>query len=173
MKKVAPTLRRITKKLNGHFSFMDDEDLYQEALIHLWVNWNKGSLEDKTDSYILQGCYFHLRNHVRKVQDKAILQSFPSMNDEEMADLELNMNPRVDSFDDVEQRLQIEALRQNGMGAREELVLGLCLQGLTTREIGDRMGVSHVSIIKIRNRIRERYSRLNGIDNSFGKGRNV
>lgn len=67
--KLTSTLRRITRKLNGHFTFMDDQDLFQEALIHLWSCFQSGSLDDKTDSYILQGCYFHLKNYIRKAQD--------------------------------------------------------------------------------------------------------
>ena len=71
MKRISPTLQRITQKLNGHFTFMDHEDLFQEALLHLWTDFQNGSLSDKTDSYVLQGCYYHLKNYIRKVQDSA------------------------------------------------------------------------------------------------------
>ena len=50
--KLSPTLKRITCKLDGHFTFMDDQDLFQEALIHLWSDIQLGKLDDKTDSYI-------------------------------------------------------------------------------------------------------------------------
>ena len=58
IRRISPTLMRITHRLNGHHSFFDDEDLYQEALIHLWLHYEDGSLSDKTDSYILQGAIF-------------------------------------------------------------------------------------------------------------------
>ncbi len=48
------------------------------------------------------------------------------------------------------------------MGVREELVPSSCLEGLTAREIGPRMGISHVSVVKIRNKIRRRYAGLDG-----------
>ena len=54
LEKITPTLKRITYRLNGHFSFFNDEDLFQEALMHLWVEFQQGKLNDKTDSYILQ-----------------------------------------------------------------------------------------------------------------------
>src|SRR5512137_2439480 len=78
VQRLSPTLKKITRKLNGHHSFFDDDDLYQEALIHLWGTYKKGIIVDKTDSYILQGCYYHLRNYLRTVHDKA---SFLSLND--------------------------------------------------------------------------------------------
>ena len=70
IKRVSPTLKRITYRLNGHFSFFNDEDLFQEALIHLWEDYQKGKIQDKTDSYILQGCHFHLKNYLRKMKPK-------------------------------------------------------------------------------------------------------
>ena len=75
LRKLSPTLRRITHKLNGHFTFFDEDDLFQEALEHLWMAFQDGSLGDKTDSYVLQGCYFHLKNYIRKTADKAKLIS--------------------------------------------------------------------------------------------------
>ncbi len=49
LKRISPKLKRITKKLDGYYSFIDDDDLFQEALIYLWNNFNAGKLIDKTD----------------------------------------------------------------------------------------------------------------------------
>ena len=57
-KKLSPKLKGITKKIGSEFSFFDDEDLYQEALLYLWEGWNKDEFCDKTDSFILKGCFF-------------------------------------------------------------------------------------------------------------------
>jgi RNA polymerase sigma factor (sigma-70 family) len=159
--KLTPTLKRITRKLNGHFSFMDDEDLLQEALIHLWSHYNLGALADKTDSYILQGCYFHLKNYIRKVQDGAPMVSLNAAIDEDGGNLEeiLSANDAA-PYDIVEGALQIAALEASGMTAREKEVLAFCLEGMTTREIGQILAVSHVSVVKVRNRIREKYVKL-------------
>jgi RNA polymerase sigma factor (sigma-70 family) len=162
VKRVSPKLKQITRKLNGHFSFMDDQDLYQEALLHLWVDYERGSVADKTDSYLLQGCYFHLKNYIRKMQDNAPLLSMSSIIDEDGARLEeilLTNDPAP--LDYAEGRLQIEAL-EKGMSEREKRVLTLCLEGLTTREIGKQLGISHVSVVKIRNKLKGRYIELNG-----------
>jgi RNA polymerase sigma factor (sigma-70 family) len=161
--RLSSTLKRITCKLNGHFTFMDDQDLLQEALIHLWCDFQKGLLDDKTDSYILQGCYFHLKNYIRKSQDSAIVLSLNSIMEEDGSHLEeILIADNLASHDRVETLLLIEAMG-SGIGQRERDVLFFCLEGMTMREIGKRMGISHVSVVKIRNKIRERYQTLNGI----------
>ncbi len=162
VKKLSPTLKRITGKLNGHFSFVDDQDLYQEALIHLWSHFKVGELDDKTDSYVLQGCYFHLKNYIRKTQDSAVLLSLNSIPDEDGPRLEEMLTAKaLASYDEAEGNLQIEAVAGSGITQREKDVLFFCLEGMTTREIGKKLGISHVSVIKIRNKIREKYERLN------------
>ncbi len=167
--KLSPTLKRITCKLNGHFTFMDDQDLLQEALIHLWSDFQLGKLDDKTDSYILQGCYFHLKNYIRKSQDSATMLSLNSIMEEDGPHLEeILIADNLASYDRVETVLQIEAMG-SGISQREKDVLFFCLEGMTMREIGKRMGISHVSVVKIRNKIRERYQELNGIAGGNGK----
>lgn len=162
--KLSPTLKRITRKLNGHFSFMNDEDLFQEALIHLWSRFRAGALDDKTDSYMLQGCYFHLKNYIRKVQDSVTVLSLNVVMDEGGDQLE-EILPAHDagSYDQVEGVLLLEALEASGLNPRERDILFLSLEGMTTREIGKKLGISHVSVVKARSKIRERYCKLNGI----------
>ena len=171
--KLSPTLRRITRKLNGHFTFMDDQDLFQEALIHLWSGFQSGVLDDKTDSYILQGCYFHLKNYIRKSQDPATLLSLNSMMEEDGLHLEeMLVADGRPSCEQVETILEVEAMTRAGASQRERDVLFFCLEGLTTREIGKKLGISHVSVVKIRNKIRERYEKLSGRAQA-AKGRKV
>ena len=66
LKRLSPRLKGITHKLNGKFTFFNEEDLFQEAAVRLWQEFELGRLAGKTDSYILQGCYFHLKNYIRK-----------------------------------------------------------------------------------------------------------
>jgi RNA polymerase sigma factor (sigma-70 family) len=169
--RLSPTLRRITRKLNGHFSFMDDQDLFQEALIHLWSHFQSGRLDDKTDSYMLQGCYFHLKNYIRKSQDSATLLSLNSIMEEDGPHLEeILVANDLASYDQVEGALQIEAMAGRGASQREKAVLFFCLEGMTMREIGKKLGISHVSVVKIRNRIKEKYQQLNGTAGGNGGG---
>lgn len=170
-KRLSTTLRRIAGKLDGNFSFVDDQDLFQEALIHLWSRFKTGELDDKTDSYILQGCYFHLRNYIRKTRDSAVLLSLSTIPDEDGAVFEEALAAKnAASYDEVEGSLQVEAMAGSGITQREKDVLSFSLEGLTTREIGKKLGISHVSVVKIRNKIKERYERLNGAPMA-GKGK--
>ncbi len=163
IERIAPTLQRITQKLNGRFSFMDHEDLFQEAVLHLWIGFQGGQLDDKTDSYILQGCYYHLKNYIRKMQDSAMLVSLASLQDEEGARLEeIIESEEIAAFDYVDGKMQVEAMLKDGMTEREQGVLALTMEGITTREIGSILGVSHVSVVKIRNRIKERWQQVHG-----------
>src|SRR3989338_8416537 len=79
VKKLTPRLKGITHRLNGRFTFFNDEDLFQEALINLWQDFRDGALDDKTDSYILQGCYFHLKNYIRMQKLRTPLVSLEVM----------------------------------------------------------------------------------------------
>ncbi len=163
-KKLSPTLKRITYRLNGHFSFFNDEDLFQEALIHLWEDFQKGKLQDKTDSYILQGCYFHLKNYLRKTREKFNLISIDALTDNE-EDSFTNMflsdrHTQANFIDYLDNRLLVEAIQNNGLTKREKEVFLLSLQDLTTREIGQRLDISHVRVVKLRNRIRSKCKNL-------------
>ena len=160
--KISPTLKRITYKLNGHYTAFNHEDLYQEALIHLWEDFTAGKLGDKTDSYILQGCYFHLKNHIRKVRVKYAQISLDAMADEsedgrysvETAALEqLHIKPHRECVHD---KLLVDTIMNNGFTLREKKLLLCYADGLTTRAIGSTLGISHVMVIKMMNKIREK-----------------
>ena len=128
-------------------------------------------LDDKTDSYMLQGCYFHLKNYIRKSQDSATLLSLNSIMEEDGPHLEeILVAKDLASYDQVEGALQIEAVAGSGASQRERAVLFFSLEGMTTREIGKRLGISHVSVVKIRNKIKEKYRQLNGGAAANGAG---
>ncbi len=170
LKRITPTLRSISRKLDSFSSSIDDEDLCQEALLHLWLRFCEGGLDEKTDSYLLQGCYFHLRNHIRKTQDRATLLSLSMIIDDEGSELQevLSMN-ETDLLDEVEGNLQAEAVQASGMTERERHVLCLSMEGMTTREIGRLLGVSHVAVVKTKGRIKKRYEMLE----TGGRGMNA
>lgn len=164
LKRISPTLKRITYKLNGHFSFFNDEDLFQEALLHLWQDYKCAKLNDKTDSYILQGCYFHLKNYIRCINDKVKLISIETSkrNEEEGNQDEflwLRDQKADDFFEDLNSRLLCETIQNNGLTEREKEVLRFYSQGLTVRNIGKRLGISHVRVVKLTQRIREKCSK--------------
>jgi RNA polymerase sigma factor (sigma-70 family) len=161
--RIGPTLKRITRRLNGHHSFFDDDDLYQEALSHLWVDFTEGKAGDKTDSYLLQGCYFHLKNYLRTVQDKVTIVSLSSPMGEDGASLE-EMLPMEDEspFDALMSSIDVDALCTQYLSVREKDILELFLEGMSMREIGKKLGISHMMVWKIRNRIKEKYVKFSG-----------
>ncbi len=160
--RISPKLRLITHKLNGRFTFFNDEDLFQEALIHLWRDFTDNKLSDKTESYILQGCYFYLKNYIRKTKDKKNLISLDAKLNEEGEELE-GLLPSTDFesyLEHLNNELLIEKIQNNGLTKREREVLSLCLEGLTTREIGRRIGVSHVMVVKLKSRLKNKCTKF-------------
>jgi len=158
-KKLSPTVKRITYKLNGRYRSFSHDDLYQEALLHLWNDFNAGKLEDKTDSYILQGCYFYLKNYIRKVNERPNVISLDmAVGDGEDVSLEEILYLKFATQEDCRNFLHVkflaEAIQNNGFSSREKRILMFLKEGLTTRDIGKRIGVSHVSVVKMVAKIR-------------------
>jgi len=160
VKRLTPTIRRISYKVSKGFSYFDHEDLFQEALIYLWKSFLSGKLEDKTDSYILQGCYFNLKNYFRTHSRNTKAVSFESLINEEGDIIEnvafLNRQRPREYLEYFHNKFLADAIRNNGLSVREKEVLFLYADGLTTREIGSRLGVSHVSVVKVMANAREK-----------------
>lgn len=159
VEKLTPKLKGITHKLNGRFTFFNDEDLFQEALIHLLQDFRAGELEDKTDSYILQGCFFHLKNYIRSQKIRTHLLSLEAAaGDEEAMSLKdtlwLQDKNSMHYRDYLNDKLLAETIHNNGFTKREKEILLYCRDGLTTRDIGKRIGISHVMVVKLMSRIR-------------------
>jgi len=165
IKRLSPTLKRITYRLNdGRYPFLNDHDLYQEALIHLWQESEKGTLADKTDSYILQGCYFHLKNYLRKVKDRNRLVSIEGLSfgqdSSSCADyLACEDGHSQDCRKSLNDKLLAQTIMNNGLTSKEKCVLRYFSEGLTTRQIGERLGVSHVSVVKLMAHVRVKCAR--------------
>jgi len=158
VRRLSPTLRRITRRLNPSSPLIGEQDLFQEALIQMWIRFTAGELDDKTDSYILQGCYFHLKNYLRKNPERTAIVSVSSIMEENGLE-EIVFTDDNACGEYLEGTLQAEAML-SGMTRKEKEVLFLCLEGMTTREIGKRLGVSHVAVVKIRNRMKKKYESL-------------
>lgn len=160
-KKLTPTLKRIAYRLNGHFTHFNHDDLFQESLLHLWNNFSVGKLQDKTDSYILQGCYFHLKNYIRKTRDYSGLISLEELlnhGDQENQDCTFLMKDK--NFQDnrrvINNQMLADTIMNNGLTSKEKLLLVFIKDGLTTREIGVKLGVSHVIVVRRMSQIRQK-----------------
>ncbi len=159
VKKLTPTLRAIVHRIYTASPSVDSDDLMQEALMHLWREHGSGGLAEKTDSYILQGCYFHLKNYVRTIKLRNRLVSIDEEEDGERD------RPRSLLFRRAEEasrdyraylndRLLADVIINNGLTAKEKALLPWLSLGLTTREIGRKVGVSHVAVVKMTKVIR-------------------
>ena len=153
LEKIRPKLKAIAFRLNSHFTYFNQDDLYQEALMHLWQDFNAGKLRDKTDSYILQGCYFYLKNYIRTRKLTTRLVSIETViSDEDMALKDTALLQDEGSrhyFDSLNDKLLAETIQNNGLTQREKHILLLCSAGLTTRKIGENLGISHVRVVKL------------------------
>jgi RNA polymerase sigma factor (sigma-70 family) len=161
IKRISPTLKRITYRLNGYYTFFNDEDLFQEALIHLWGDFQEGKLQDKTDSYILQGCHFHLKNYLRKARPKIRSISLDLLVDAEDGrnfeeTFSLQIEDQHSNIDYLHNKLLAETLHNNGFTGREKDILSFWAEGLTTRAMGAKLGISHVRVIKLMRRIKDK-----------------
>lgn len=160
--KIDSRLRAITYKLSRWSVLMSEDDLYQEAVLHLWNRCQAGELEDKNESYMAQSCYFHLRNCLRTIQEKAPLRSLAEFVNEDGCELEdiLSLTTQESCYEYIDARLVVDSLMNNGLTRREKEVCALFLEGLTVRQIGERLGISHVRVVKIKNNIKRKYSYL-------------
>lgn len=161
VKKISPKLKGIVYKLSYAYRYFTKDDLYQEAMAHLWSSFSCGKLGDKTDSYVLQGCYFYLKNYIRCHNPRARLVSWESFytldDDSNMARALIFPDPASEDFQEkLNNKLLADTIRNNGLTKREKRIIAYYAQGLTTRGIGRRLGVSHVRVVRMTATIREK-----------------
>lgn len=156
VKKLTPKLRGIAYRLNGKYTVLDHDDLYQEALAHMWHEYSEGKLADKTDSYVLQGAYYHLKNYLRGLDDNTFFARLDEQVSEDGDTLgELIPAENDGGYEAVETS---ELLDRCGLTDREKEVLHLYADGFTAREVGEMTGVSHVTILKMLNSVKKKVS---------------
>ena len=160
LKKISPRLKRIAKGHNGHGFFIDQDDLYQEMCIHLWNNFKGGVPDGINEAYVVRGCKFHLLNYLRKEREKATIVSLDEPINGEGNTLEDILQGRGEPLDNcIDRELTLENVRNNGLSKREQGVLSLLMESYTVREIGMRLGISHVMVVKLKKRIIKKWQR--------------
>lgn len=161
LKELSSQLRGMARRLNGHPGFVDENDLLQEMRLHLWRKWEGGETEDKTESYLLQSCWFHVRNYIRTVNGRSDLLSLDAPTGDEQSLLgEMVPDNSGSVWERVNCRTIIESIRQDGLTSREKEVFDLSLEGNTLREIGKQLGISFVRISKIKANISKKCRHL-------------
>jgi len=100
----------------------------------------------------------NLKNYIRMMQDKA---TFISINvpvgDEEVNVEEFLPVHEMDNVNRILGELDIEMLEKRYLSMREKEILEFFLEGMSMREIGKKLGISHMMVWKIRNRIKGKY----------------
>jgi RNA polymerase sigma factor (sigma-70 family) len=162
LRKLGPKMRAIAHRLDGKYTAFSDQDLYQEALFYLWQQYQTQQVENKTDSYLLQGCYFYLKNYIRTVH-KTLDRHSVSINakNQEGDELEAILPPleEKDVLEEIDSALIVDDI-ERFCNAREREILRLRLQECTTRYIGRKLGISHVMVTKMEKKIREKVKNL-------------
>ncbi len=148
--KVSPKLKRLSSRYKGYVSFVDEEDLYQEMLVHLWNNFKDGIPANMNEVYIIKGCEFHILNYLRKAKDNIKILSLETPIDENGGILRdiLPSNNERDSLDGYKKLTFGEV--KGELSEKEKNVFSLLLEGYTVREVGYKLRVSHVRIVKLK-----------------------
>ncbi len=151
-----PELKGIALKTAGQYPDFDTEDLMQEMFLFLWENLKKGKIKNCTKSYLLQGCWFHLKNYIRTSQNKLPYLSLDyTISDDEncLAD---TIHSNENFYDSFEFNIAVSEVMNNGLSDREKEVFSMTLAGYTFREIGEKLEVSHVMVHKILKNIKSK-----------------
>jgi RNA polymerase sigma factor (sigma-70 family) len=163
--KIRYQLKAIIRKLNINYQYIDSDDLYQEALLYLWQQYNAGKLKDKNKSYILQGCYYYLKNHIRKCvkfKDTRTNNNYYYYN-KTTPEKEIDKDNKLDylraNFYALDEFLYYDEFEKD-LSLKEKALLSLRLKGLSTREIGKELGISHTMVSKMRKKMMDKYKSL-------------
>lgn len=163
--KFRPALKRLSAK-NRFLGFIDKEDLYQEALISLWSRFKEGRLENKTSSYIVRGCYFHIQNYIRthKVRNNILSLEEPiAFGEERFCLKDIIEDENQDVLAQLNCRFIVDDIMNNGLTKREKDVFKLLYTGINLRQTAKKLGISHVRVVKLKQNIRDKYKEKIGL----------
>lgn len=160
-KRISPRLKRIAGFYNNRGYSFDRGDLYQEMASHLWNNFKDGVPEGLNDTYIIKGCEFHILNYIRKERENIRRISMEEPINENGDTLRESLAGNAESLDKtVDRKMLVDYIMNNGFSRREKDVFGLLLEGHTVREAGKKLGISHVMVVKLKNRLINKVTKL-------------
>ncbi|MBD3295780.1 MAG: sigma-70 family RNA polymerase sigma factor [Candidatus Omnitrophica bacterium] len=161
--RLSPKLKAISRKVRRKYTYCDEDDFYQEALLFLWMKFENGELDDKNDSYILQGCFYFLKNYIRKVcksVDRGSVSMFAETGTEGRTIQDTLPDTTYPSGDDSVEICLLLDEAENRFTETEKDIFYYKLEGYTVREIGEMMGVSHVMVVRHGSRLRDKCREL-------------
>ena len=148
LENITPVLKSIARKhlLRG---FHDADDLYQEMCLYLWQSYRDGLPIGINEAYVIKGCEFHILNYLRKGRKRFMPMSLDEHVSPEGYTLgDLIEDPRSSFLPDLDNRVTIDNIKNSGLTDNEKKVLSFLVKGYTVREIAEKMGISHVMVIK-------------------------
>ena len=157
LERIAPHMRRLASRTAVDPRTADEEDLFQEMAVHLWERWRKGALAGKSDAYIVRGCWFHLLNFLRRLRAREEMVSLESLGEEAWRCGAWMSSRSFPSDEEVETAVLQRMADEVGLTERERMVAELLLQGYTLREVAQKLGVSHVRVLRIRRNIARKF----------------
>jgi RNA polymerase sigma factor (sigma-70 family) len=165
--RLLPKMNQLARKYRQYCSMVDADDLVSEMALHLWEKYQTGAYADKTDSYIVQSCYFHLRNYLRNMQDRqklCALNETGTDGDYDDGSSHLALEETIPDGADlpqvvVEGRALYEKIMSNGLSRREKEIISFLYDGMTVREIGRTLRLSHTMVVRYKKNIAEKVSR--------------
>ncbi|MDD4909435.1 MAG: sigma-70 family RNA polymerase sigma factor [Candidatus Omnitrophica bacterium] len=158
--RISPKLRRLARARSAHRALLGEDDLYQEACLHLWNNFREGMPEGVNESYIVKSCEFHILNYLRKKRGRfKVLNLDEPINEggDTLGDLLPDNKARGEEH--IDRAITIDDIRNNGFSDREKQVFSLLIKGCTVREAGRALGISHVMVVRARKSIISKWRR--------------
>ena len=147
LKKITPKIKQLAVRYNGWNTFANEDDFFGEMVLHLREKWLSGDLKDKTESYVIQSCYFHLRNYLRVTQEK---RDVVSIYDTITGDDDMTLEEIIpDNRKEVpEEKMFMDRVRNNGLTKLEKEIFEFLYEGYTAREIGEKLHISHTMVLR-------------------------
>jgi len=161
-KRISPRLKKLAvyHSRRNYFS-VDAGDLYQEMSVYLWDNFKEEVPAVLNDAYIVKGCEFYILNYIRKQRKKAKIISLDMPLDETgctLKDFLPDSKEPLETY--VDAHIVVEEIGNCNTTEREKQVFALLLEGYNIREIGRKIGISHVRVVKIRGNILNKWSKV-------------
>ena len=149
-------IRRLVQNITSNPVLWDD--LFQEALIHLWII--EARRPGQTRSWYLHSCKFHLLHYLASGRSIDAIKRRDGQIDYE-ADSDYDIEAVTgDSILSSVCAGELMALLSRQLLPPEKAVLECLADGLGPREIGRRLNISHTMVIKHRCKIASLVTRL-------------
>jgi DNA-directed RNA polymerase specialized sigma24 family protein len=153
-------LGRLVQNITSNLALWDD--LFQEAMIHLWLM--EVRRPGQTRSWYLQSCKFHLLHYLGSGRSvDSIKRRDRQLYYEPESDYQGGLGEWVETGESILSHVsarELISLLSRQLLPREKAVLECLADGLGPREIGRRLNISHTMVIKHRCRIASLLSRL-------------